>query len=402
MHLKEEAGGCRHNARMNTTGERIAPSAPLWAKGFRPFFLLAGLFAVVAMVLWGFVLGGRGPALGPLWHGHEMLFGYTGAVIGGFLLTAASNWTKRPTLVGLPLIAIALVWVAARIVVALPGAPDGLKAALCAGFFVFLAVGVGRPILATRKRRNYGIIAVLGVYAALELVYWLMPGMRFRVLEGVLLFIMVMVAIIGGRVVPIFTRNATPDLRVRPSGLWRDSIALASLVALGVLALVPQTPALLFAAVAALGALAHGLRMFGWGGRQTLGRPILWILHAAYFCLPAGLALFAAQTLGAPIAFWVPLHVLAVGALGMMTLGMMTRVTLGHTGRVIAANKATTLAYVLLIAAVVVRAVGPSFGPASWQEFMLAAVGLWSIAFLIFLAVYAPKLVGARADGKPG
>ncbi len=375
---------------------------PVLALGFRPFFLLAGIFAVVAIVLWGFVLAGHGPVLGPLWHGHEMLFGYTGAVIAGFLLTAAKNWTGRPTLVRAPLAAIALVWVAARIAVALSAAPDGLKAALCAGFFVFLAIGIGRPIVATGKRRNYGILVVLGVFAALELIYWLAPAMRSRVLEATLLFIMVMVAIIGGRVLPAFTRNATAGLRVRPGGLWRDRAGFATLAALGILALIPGTPRLLFAAIAALGAIAHGLRMLGWGGEKTLGRPILSILHGAYFCLPAGLALLAAQACGAAIPPFVPLHVLAVGALGLMTLGMMTRVTLGHTGRLIVANKTTTLAYVLLIAAVVVRAGGPFLGAGSWQTVMLVAVVLWSLAFLLFLAAYAPKLLAPRADGKPG
>ncbi|MGH8274011.1 MAG: NnrS family protein [Gammaproteobacteria bacterium] len=375
---------------------------PVLALGFRPFFLLAGLFAVVAMILWGIVLAGHGPALGPLWHGHEMLFGYAGAVIAGFILTAASNWTKRPTLVRAPLAAIALVWVAARIVVALPAAPDGLKAALCAGFFVFLAIGVGRPIIAAGSRRNYGIIAVLCVFAALELLYWFAPWLRTRVLDATLLFVLVMVALIGGRVIPNFTRNATAGLRVRPAGLWRDRVGMASLVALGILALIPATPRALFAAVAIVGAMAHALRMLGWGGEKTLGRPILWVLQVAYFCLPAGLALWAAQALGAPIPFWVPLHVLAIGALGLMTLGMMTRVSLGHTGRLIVANKATTLAYALLIAAVVVRAAGPFFGAPSWQTFMLIAAGLWAAAFLIFVLGYTRILVSPRADGKPG
>ena len=157
------------------------PRLPLLALGFRPFFLLAGLFAVIAMMLWGYALAGGAPALGPLWHGHEMLFGYAGAVIAGFVLTAASNWTGRPTLTGPSLAAIVLVWAAARIAVPIGAIPVGIKAALCAGFFVFLAIGVGRPILATRGRRNYGIILVLLAFAALELFYWFMPVIRSRV-----------------------------------------------------------------------------------------------------------------------------------------------------------------------------------------------------------------------------
>src|SRR5699024_9700526 len=153
----------------------------------------------------------------------------------------------------------------------------------------------------------------------------------------------ILIAIIGGRVLPAFTRNATHGLRVRPNGLWRDRVGMAAVVALAILLFIPQSPAWLVAAVASLATVAQGLRMFGWGGEATLKRPILWVLHGAYVFLPAGLALVAAQACGAPIPFWVPMHVLAIGVLGLMTLGMMTRVTLGHTGRLRVANKMTTL-----------------------------------------------------------
>lgn len=138
------------------------------------------------------------------------------------------------------------------------------------------------------------------------------------------------------------------------------------------------------------------------GGGQTLKRPILWVLHTAYGFLPAGLALSAAQNLGAPIPFWVPPHVLAIGALSLMTLGMMTRVSLGHTGRSIVANKATALAYGLLIGAVIARSAGPFLGNPGWQIALLVAVALWGLAFMLFIANYAAILVLPRADGKSG
>lgn len=354
------------------------------------------------MALWGAVLAGEGPALGPSWHGHEMLFGYTGAVIAGFVLTAASNWTGRPTLTGLSLAAIALVWVAARIVVPDPAVPAGVKAALCAGFYVFLAFGVGRPILAAQGRRNYGILLVLVVFAVLELMFWLDPARRSHVLEAALMFVMVMIAVIGGRVIPAFTRNATPGLKVRRPGQWRDRAAIGLLALFGVLLLTPGVPRWLLAAVSALAAVTHALRMQGWGGTRTLHRPILWVLQVAYLFLPVGLGLYAARNLGAPVPFWVPLHVLAVGGLGLMTLGMMTRVSLGHTGRMIAAGRLTVLSYGLLVAAVAVRSVGGLLAGAPWQGAMLAAAGLWSLAFLVFLFVYAHVLLEPRIDGKPG
>ena len=386
---------------MNSTFERFR-SPPVLALGFRPFFLLAALFAVVSMVVWGSVLAAHGPALGPLWHGHEMLFGYAGAVIAGFVLTAASNWTGRSTLTGSALAAIVLVWVAARIVVPMSVVPDGAKAALGAGFYVFLAFGVGRPIIATRGRRNYGIVLVLLAFAILELYFWLMPAIRSRVLVAALMFVMVMIAVIGGRVIPGFTRNATPGLAVRAGGQWRDRIAVASLVGFGVFVLCPASPPWLLAAFAAIGAITHAMRMQGWGATATARRPILWVLHVAYLFIPVGLGLYAALYLGAAVPPWVPLHVLAVGALGLMTLGMMTRVSLGHTGRVIKAGKLTTLSYVLLAASVLARSVGGLFSGSGWEAAMLIAAGLWSLAFLIFLFVYAKVLLEPRPDGRPG
>lgn len=377
-------------------------SAPVLALGFRPFFILAGIFGVVAMALWGLVLAGLGPALGPLWHGHEMLLGYTSAVIAGFLLTAVTNWTRRSTLVRGSLAAVALLWVAARIVVVLDAAPDWLKAVLCAGFFVFLAIGVGRPIIATGKKRNYGILGVLAVFAVLELVFWLAPGMRTHVLQTALLFILVLVAIIGGRVLPAFTRNATPGLRVRPGGLRRDYAAIVSLAVLGVLLFVPATPHWLVAAAAAFAAVVHAWRMLGWGGRTTFQRPVLWVLHGAYMCLPIGLALVAAGAAGAEISFWTAAHVLTIGTIGLMTLGMMTRVTLGHTGRVIGTNKVTTLAYALLIAAVIMRVGVPLVDALSWRFGMVVTTVLWTLAYLIFVVAYTGKLLAPRPDGKPG
>ena len=212
------------------------------------------------------------------------------------------------------------------------------------------------------------------------------------------MFTMAMVVIVGGRVIPAFTRNATPGL----GGECRDWLALSSLVAFGVFVLCPATPRALLAAFAGIGAAAHALRMQGWGGGKTLGRPILWILQLAYLCLPAGLALYAARYLGAPVPPWVPLHVLAVGALGLMTLGMMTRVSLGHTGRAIVAGRLTTLSYGLLVAALLARSLGGLFAGSGWRDAMLTAAGLWSLAFLIFLFVYTRVLLGPRVDGRPG
>ena len=376
-------------------------SQSLLAKAFRPFFLLAALFAVIAMIVWSLVLAGSGPPLGAQWHGHEMIFGYGGAVIAGFILTAASNWTGRRAVSGLPLVLLVLAWLAARIVVVMPDLPALFKAVVCASFFASLALAAGWSVILARSRRNYAVVGLLAAFSALELLFWLVPSFRVRVLHSALMLILVLIAIIGGRVIPLFTRNATPGLHTRPGRQWRDFIAVAILVALSVLALCPNCSRALYGAIAALGALTHLLRMQGWGTARTLTRPILWVLHLAYLCLPAGLALLAARDFNVPIPALVPLHVLAVGALGLMTLGMMTRVSLGHTGRIVAADRKTTLAYVLLLLAVVVRAAGPFLCSASYRAAMLLAASLWIAAFAIFLASYVRVLVTRRVDDKP-
>lgn len=375
---------------------------PLLARAFRPFFLLAALFAIVAMAVWGLILAGFGPPLDARWHGHEMIFGYGGAVIAGFVLTAAPNWTgRRPTGVW-PLSGLILLWIAARLATVIPGLPALLRAIVCAAFFAALALAAGWLVIPARSRRNYPVLGLLAAFSALELLFWLVPSFRLRVLNATLMLIMALISIVGGRVIPMFTGNATPGLHTRPGGQRRDFLAVAILGLLAALALVPGCPRLLYGAIAALGAITHLARMRGWGARRTLTRPILWVLHLAYFCLPLGLALLAARDFGAPMPPLIPLHVLAVGALGLMTLGMMTRVSLGHTGRVIAADHWTAVAYVLLLMAVVVRAAGPFFCHGSCRTAMLLAAGLWTAAFATFLVSYLHVLVKPRIDGRSG
>lgn len=378
------------------------PPPPLLASAFRPLFLAAGAFALVAIALWAGALARGAPALGPAWHGHELLFGYGGAVVAGFVLTAAVRWTGRATLRGAALAALLLLWTAARVAAALPAVPAGADAALGGGFFVLTAFGAGRAIVAARSRRNYGVVAILAAFAALDLAFWLIPAARSRVLLATLLAMLALIAVIGGRILPLFTANAVPGLRVRPAGQLRDRLALAALALLAVLVLVPPAPTRLVGAVAAVAALAHALRLWGWGGARTGRRPLLAVLHAAYACLPAGLALLAARRLGAPLPPWVALHVLAVGAFGLMTLGMMTRVALGHTGRVLRADRATAAAYALLAAAALARAAAPFAGAGTGRALLLASAALWCAAFALFLGAYAPRLLAPRVDGRPG
>lgn len=374
----------------------------LLIRAFRPFFLLAALYAVIAMAVWSLVLAGSGFPLDAQWHGHEMIFGYGGAVIAGFVLTAALNWTGRRQIGLLPLSGLVLLWVAGRLVVLIPRFSVLPKAIVGAAFFAALALAAGWSVIPARSRRNYAIIGVLAVFSALDLFFWLVPDFRLHVLNTALMLILVLISIIGGRVIPFFTGNATPGLHTRPGGQPRDLIATVMLVLLAVLALEPNCPRTLYGAIAGLAAGAHLMRMQGWGAAHTLTRPILWVLHLAYLCLPIGLALLAARDLGAPVPVFAPLHVLAVGAFGLMTLGMMTRVSLGHTGRAIVADRQATVAYGLLFLAVVVRAGGPFVCSGSCRTILLLAAGLWIASFTIFLISCVHVLVTPRIDGRPG
>jgi len=317
------------------------------------------------------------------------------------VLTAASNWTGRSTLTGSALAAIVLVWVAARIVVPMSVVPDGVKAALCAGFYVFLALGVGRPIIATRGRRNYGVVLVLLAFAVLELYFWLMPVIRSRVLVATLMFVMVMIAVIGGRVIPAFTRNAVAGSNPRHEP-WLEVIAFGSLLLIalvtlvgGALTLAAWIPASLFV----VAAVAHLLRLALWQPQLTLGNPLLWMMPVAYSWLPVALMLRALSTVAAVVpGAWI--HALTMGALSSLMMAMMMRSTLGHTGRSLVASHMDMAAFLALQIAALIRVVAGSAG--NYQTLVTLSGLFWVLAFALFLVRYLPMLVQPRVDGKPG
>jgi uncharacterized protein involved in response to NO len=377
----------------------------LWQLGFRPFYLLASSFAALSIPLWALQYAGLLPAPylnGPMWHAHEMLFGFTLAVIVGFLFTAARNWSGQPTPTGAALAALALLWLAARLLVLTPW--GWAAAAANVGFALAAAVALARPLWAARNRRNYFFVglllllatAALAVHLQLLGVVTLPPWVGITLaLDGVL-FIM---AVMAGRVLPMFTNNGVSGAQATRHPLV-EKLALGSVLALLVADLLPL-PALLLVALAAFGAAAHLARWILWQPWTTLRTPIVWVLHVAYLWIPVHLALRAAAALGM-VPGSLATHALTVGAAGGLIIGMMTRTARGHTARPLRADRADIACYVLVLAAALVRVGLPLLQPAWSVGATLASAALWSAGFGLYALRYAPMLLRPRLDGQPG
>jgi uncharacterized protein involved in response to NO len=386
----------------------------LFTHGFRPFFLMAGIVAPVGVALWVLSLAGVPVPEGPLpmmrWHAHELLAGFVAAAMVGFLMTAIPNWTGRRGYSGAPLVAIAALFLAARLAL-LPGSPVPADAALAIALLPLPATMllVLPALIKAKAARLFGPPAlVLGFWSGQLMMageaagWWAAPGWATgqQLMADMAL---VLVGLIGGRIVPSFTLNALRKAGT-PAGLAPlpgvDRAAIAALIAVVLVDLVAPggVAAGLVAAVAA-GLVA--LRLSRWHGLRTLRWPLLWVLHLGYLLVAAALALKAVALLaGLPwAAAW--LHLQLAGAIALMILAVMTRATLGHTGRDLVASPMTVAAYLALLAAALLRV----FGSAVLDDALaghVAAALLWVLAFALFLAAYGPMLVMPRADGKPG
>lgn len=360
--------------------------------GFRPFFWLAALYAALSLPLWLAALAGRflgRPSFpAPYWHAHEMVFGFTLAVVAGFLLTAVCKWTGRETARGGLLAALALLWIAGRVAVLGVGAlPPRLVSAVDLAFVPALALVIARPIVAARNRRNYVFLALLGllfVGNALMHAGQLQRGARLGV--GI---VVVMIVAITGRVVPMFTRNATRIQSIR-SLPWLDRIALGSTLAVAV-ADVAGLDVRLANGIALVAGVSVILRTWHWGTRHTLRHPLLWVLHAAVWFVGLGLCLrFFAEAYPS-----MSLHALTVGGIGLSTIGMMARVALGHTGRMLVAPRIVSAGFVLCVVAAVIRTAVPAYGPSVYLPGMMLAGVAFATAFVAYLVAYTKILFGS-------
>lgn len=387
------------------------PGVALVRKGFRPFFLAAAVFACAIVPAWLLMVAGyvRPPTRldATTLHAHEMIFGFTVAVVAGFLLTAVGNWTARETATGSGLLGLVLVWALGRIAM-VGGAwlPPALVSALDLAFLPLLLFVLARPIVATNSRRNFIVLGVLAALFAsnvvvhLEMLGIVGPGAGRQAIHVALDIVILLSVVITGRVVPMFTRNATQEAGIE-SITAREQLVLAAMLAVVAVDVVAPH-ALVAQATAGFAAIAVVYRATRWGTFGARRHPLVWILHAGHFWVALGLLLRAAPLGGIHIASSLATHALTLGAIGALTLGMMARVALGHTGRLLQAGMATRVAFVLITIAPLVRVVVPVFWPSAYGTSLLAAGGAWTLAFALYLAEYVPILVAPRLDGKPG
>ena len=370
-----------------------APRLALLALGFRPLYLLAGGYAALSVAAWALQYAGRLPGGNVLWHAHEMLFGYAFAVIAGFLLTAVRVWTGRPTPSGAALGAIAALWVTARVlaVFSLP-----MAAAADMAFAIAVAWGIGVPLVASGNRRNWFFIALVLALGGASLAFQAWPQLGVAIGLDVVLFVM---AVMGGRVIPAFTNSAIPGAGARRHPLL-EKAALGAVLLLLVVDVIGMTGSVA-GAIALVAAGLHAARVALWAPLKTRGKPILWILHASYAWIAVHLALrgLAAFELVPAV---VATHALTVGAIGGLTIGMMTRTARGHTARPLKIGNAELAAYLLVQAAAVVRSLAPLAFPAAYGALIAVSAALWFAAFAVFTVVYIPILTRPRLDGQPG
>jgi len=381
---------------------------PLFTYGFRPFFLGAALWAVVAMALWIgmlaglWTLGGRYGALA--WHAHEMIFGYTGAVVAGFLLTAVPNWTGRLPVAGWRLGLLFLLWCVARIAFLFTESAGPLPAVVLDSLFLPCVLLVtAREVVVGRNWRNLKPLVLVTLLAAadigfhVEVLTFGVPNVWSRVGVAVLIGL---IMVIGGRIVPSFTHTWLMRMGSErlPSPFGRFDIAVLALSGVALLQWVVAPEAATTGVLFLVAAILNLVRLWRWRGSLTWRAPFVLILHIGYAFVPLGFLLGAVKCFApAALAGTAALHAWTVGAIGVMTLAVMTRASRGHTGRDLSASSVTLAIYGAMIAAALLR-VGAGLMPHA-QGTMLEAAGIaWIVAFGLFLFEYGPMLLSARLE----
>jgi len=393
---------------MMTITERTDAMLPLWRLGFRPFFLAGTAFAVIAIALWLGVLAGAitgwQPAGGTLaWHRHEMTFGFGIAIVAGFLLTAVQNWTATPGLAGRPLTGLALLWLAGRLVWLLD-APLWLLIPVDGAFLPLTALVIGRQLWRVKQKRNYPVVGLLLLMASANALVltglaqendtWQRQGVHTA-----LWFLAALMGLIGGRVVPFFTGLLLSTPPAPNMALDRTAMGSAILAALLTASGLSLTATPWIAAVFLVMGISTAIRLARWYDKGIWGVPLLWSLHLAFAWLalaPLGMALWH---LGLINTLGLPLHALTIGAMGGLILGMIARVTLGHTGRPLKPPAAMNWAFIALNVSALSRVV---MLPGAPEHLLWLSGALWIIAFGLYLRHYARMLLTPRVDGMSG
>ena len=391
----------------------LARGFALFSYGFRPFFLLGGLYAFIIVPWWMYRFADARVSFGGLpamyWHAHEMIYGFVMAAIAGFLLTAVPSWTGQRGFAGKPLITAVVLWLAGRLAMSLDDdIPFWLLAIAEIALVPWLITLLAPPILRTRNRNLplLGVLLVLWLIDAAFLVSMARADVALAAgsMRLAIDFVLVLITVIGGRIVPAFTANALRRRGGEPNLVTRTSleyVVIGLMISIAI-ADVFAPNGILSGTLAALAGLAHIWRLSGWRSFRTGGDPLLWIMHVAYAWLPLGLALKAFALLGE--AGWASKwqHALATGAMATMVLAVMTRTALGHTGRPLVVSRAIAVAYLLLAFTALLRTFGIALFPTHYLLTLTVSTLTWMACFGIFLAVYTPILWKSRVDGKPG
>jgi uncharacterized protein involved in response to NO len=390
------------------------PKAPpngfaLFALGFRPFFLLAGIAAVAMLAVWVGLYRGD-VALGNyygtvVWHSHEMLFGYAAAVVAGFLLTAVRNWTGVDTITRIPLAILAGIWVLGRVLPFLSEVLPGAVIAVVDLLFIpALVVAIAHPIIKAKMWNNLFFVPLLLAYAAGNaLLHAQLLGLTENTLNAAntlgIAMIILLLAIMGGRVIGFFIERGLGGVQVKSWPLV-EKLCIISILFYFSLELMLSSGVVL-AVTALLTAVIHTIRLVGWYHKGVWSISLLWVLYLGYAWIAVGFLLKALAALGY-ISPFLALHAFTAGAIGVMTLGMMARVSLGHSGREMRAVKGISLAFALVNLAAIVRVLLPMVMPDHYVALISASGVIWVVAFLLFAFVYTPILIRPRVDGRPG
>lgn len=391
-----------------TRQARLWRGPALFSHGFRPFFLFAAIWASVAMLVWVLLLAGRAPlpiAFAPVdWHVHAYMFGYLGAVIAGFLLTAVPNWTGRLPVLGWPLAGLVGLWGLGCLAVLVGGALRPLFVALVDLALPLALIGfLAREIIAGRNWRNLPVLGLVGLFASANAMFhW--DAARGAAQDGYglrlgLASVLMLIALIGGRIVPSFTRNwlAKRQASRLPVPFCRADAGVMMLTGIALFGFVVSPDGALTGILCVAAGIANFWRMARWQGQQTAAEPLLWVLHVAYALLALGFL-----TVGAAAFEMIPQsgarHVWLAGAIGLMTLAVMTRASLGHAGLPLTASRSITALYLCLIGASLARLIA-GFWPAEIWLLHLSAI-LWIIAFAGFAVLFWPILTRPKRAPK--
>nr|WP_216607331.1 NnrS family protein [Vibrio tubiashii] len=393
---------------LNITDKKVEEAIPpVLRLGFRPFFLLGSIYAVIAIAVWVWMFQSGQPTTLQVpalwWHVHEMIFGFAMAIVVGFVLTAVQNWTgingtkhhRLAILVGL--------WLAPRVLLWTP-TPLWLISSIEALFLAMTAFEVGTRVVKAKGWRNLFfvplfVLAIAANFASYATVKGMPPFPSSAVWQAMLWWFTLLLSIMGSRVIPFFTARRFNFEKPQPI-VWLDWVANLPLVGLFILSFFPMTFAQLGQPLMVISGLAHLVRVMRWQPWRTLSEPLVWSLHATYLCIPVSLLLRG--LLDNPFASHNMLHMFAIGAIGGVILAMIARVTMGHTGRAIYQGPNMSVAFAAIILAALVRSLGVAFFPQYLIESVNISAALWILAFAMYVGMFGKMLITPRVDGHPG